>query len=660
VAPFDVFAPELELWREGLVDLLSRNFDGAGSLHTVPAKLAIRRWSGRADPSDAQTLGRRTGARLVVYGQLVGSGRDSVRLRATLLDARDGRRIAETDLRDLSAHMDRLAESGTVALLRALGRERPLGAVRRTSFGGASLPALKEFLRGEQFFRRALWDSALAHYDAAIALDSSFALAYRRITYTLGWDPTEGGLYRPPNFYALRAAALNRGLTPRDSLLIVVDSLYYEFRAPEEDTAFFAHRRRLIAAAEQAVELYPGDPEAWNELGEIRFHTGFPPSAAQPRTLEALDRAIQLDPDYAPAYEHIVQVSVAQGKIDLARARAEAFLRVVAPGTHQWAHLQAAVLDPARSQSAETARLIDSASAGALYKAAFHLIPWPDSGEGTLRLVRGLLSRRRDRFASPPAVGDSLSRVADSLRRRYFLAHAFGFRGHVREARSTWPVWPSWLSDLRSGVCMDLAVIDVLPADSVSAALKPVRMEDPLWGLGCGVRMAPSWWYTMRDSAELVRFQQRMKPVARSQSNPIARVSLQYLVDAAGAYLVLSRSDSAKALRMFAALPDSLCEHIVADCFYEKLTQARLSAALGQPQAAASLYDRWLSLHYWSPLFVLGRLERARLAERLGDPATAAGHYHFVLDAWRTADPELQPYVAEARTALGRLSAERP
>jgi hypothetical protein len=33
--------------------------------------------------------------------------------------------------------------------------------------------------------------------------------------------------------------------------------------------------------------------------------------------------------------------------------------------------------------------------------------------------------------------------------------------------------------------------------------------------------------------------------------------------------------------------------------------------------------------------------------------------YQFVIDAWRHADPELEPYVREARAGLGRLAAER-
>ncbi len=282
IAPFDVFDPELGLWREGLVDILSRNLDGAGSLRAVSPRVAIRRWSGRAEPAEAKGLGRRTGAQLVVFGQLVGSGPDSVRLTATLLDVGADRSLGEVDLRDALAHMDRLIDSTAVALLRVLGRHRPVGAVRQAAFGGTSLPALKEFLRGEQFYRRSAWDSALTHYEAAIALDSTFALAFRRMQLSLTWNPPTARSFQSPQAYAFRAAAFNRGLPARDSLLIVMDSLLWGMGW--EDTAYFAHRRRAFAALDQVARLNPSDPEVWNVLGEVRFHWGTPAEFTEGRS----------------------------------------------------------------------------------------------------------------------------------------------------------------------------------------------------------------------------------------------------------------------------------------------------------------------------------------------------------------------------------------
>jgi hypothetical protein len=46
------------------------------------------------------------------------------------------------------------------------------------------------------------------------------------------------------------------------------------------------------------------------------------------------------------------------------------------------------------------------------------------------------------------------------------------------------------------------------------------------------------------------------------------------------------------------------------------------------------------------------------VAERMGDREKAARDYQYVVAVWRHADPELQPYVTEAREALTRLAAE--
>src|SRR5439155_1766710 len=68
VAPFDVLDRKFALWHEGLVDYLSRNLDGAGSIRTVSPTIVLRGWNGPADPASATELGRRSGARWVVFG----------------------------------------------------------------------------------------------------------------------------------------------------------------------------------------------------------------------------------------------------------------------------------------------------------------------------------------------------------------------------------------------------------------------------------------------------------------------------------------------------------------------------------------------------------------------------------------------------------------
>jgi serine/threonine protein kinase len=106
--------------------------------------------------ASAQALGRRTGAGLVVFGTMVPKGRDSVTLRAGVLDAVSGLGQREVEVSGESARIGELADSLGIRILQALGRSRAIGSGRQVSMGSRSLPALKSFLQGEQFYRRGL------------------------------------------------------------------------------------------------------------------------------------------------------------------------------------------------------------------------------------------------------------------------------------------------------------------------------------------------------------------------------------------------------------------------------------------------------------------------------------------------------------------------
>ena len=161
------------------------------------------------------------------------------------------------------------------------------------------------------------------------------------------------------------------------------------------------------------------------------------------------------------------------------------------------------------------------------------------------------------------------------------------------------------------------------------------------------------WWLARRDTVSLARFALRAGTEARTQATARARLQSRYLHLAATAYLALARADSVRALDLFQSIPDTLC--LANDCFYEKLIEARLLSSRGQAQQAGAILDRWV----WSgegPLFALGVLEQGRIAEALGERQKAMDSYQFVVDVWRTADSELEPYVREARAGRERLA----
>jgi len=631
VAPFDVPDQRLTLWREGLVDVLSRNLDGAGPIRTVPSTTVIRRWSGRADQPSAGALGRRTGAGLVVFGSLIGAGPDSARLTVTALDVADGRPLAEIELRDAADRMDRLADSLTVRLLRELGRSRRIEVFRATAMGSTSLPALKAFLRGEQWYRRASWDSALAAYGQAISLDSTFALALWRSGKVLGWQhSSDDSVYLAR---AMRAGALTHGLAPRDSLLLTADSVLAEVNATVPRWRWSAVLR-LHALAEELTRRYPDDAESWYVLGEARFHWGFPVGHTPAEALAAFDRAIRQDSAFAPSYIHAVALGCWLGGPEVGHRYATRYLALQPTDASVGGIRLADQLIGRGATPAEAARLIRQASPQALRDAELAVAQMPDSAETAVALSRALA-------AAPPGDAAWLG-PAD---RQLTLGTALLFRGHVREA-----------------VRIIYQNPEARPVHLVEAALVAKDLPDTAVRLFhriaegnrvVGVAATLPWWAARRDSATIRAIERRTDSLARAAPLEVDRGIARYAADAARAYLALLRHDTATAVRRLEALPDSLCPL----CYQQRMTLGSLLASAGDDRKAAAVLDRWL-VDLTVPSAVIWALERARVAERLGERDGAIRGYQYVADVWRHADPELQPYVTEATQGLARLTSE--
>ncbi len=653
VAPFNVLGPDLELWREGLVDVLARKFDGAGPLRTVSPPVIVRRWRGGwADPASAAALGRRTGASLAVYGSVVRSGIDSVRLTARVLDVSRERGLGEHEVRGVVAQMDRLTDSLALGLLRQLGRTRPEGAVQPAGLGTRSLPALKAFLQAEQHYRRAAWDSARAYAEQAVALDTTFALAYWRLGNAIGWQI--GATDAMANEYKERAGSLNHGLPPRDSLLILADSMFQD-PYPISPAGFFASPEwglRLLAVLEEAVRRYPDDPEAWNMLGEARYHLGvwLVPTTGLRATLAAFERSVTLDSLFAPAYVHLIETSYALGDTARAHRFATALIQVNPRGVHARGlpELQRLLTLP---DSVAQARLLDSLPAEILGILAATIQRWPDSSELTVRIAR--------HWARAAQTEDEVREA------RLQLAHALAFRGHVREALALGET----LSDV---LFAEAALLGYVPAERARAEFNRwLRLGD--WPPFLPVpALALPWWGRQRDTVTLRRFMHVVDtmtggPRAHGELSPDQSDRAALLVTAARAHIALARGDTAAALQAYAPLLPTAAP-CAPWCQADKVQAARLLTSRGRLEEAARMLNGPPLIEGGTTALsprprlsdVLWYLDRGHVAEGRGDRPRALEAYRFVADAWRNPDPELQPYAADARAGLARLTQEAP
>jgi DNA-binding SARP family transcriptional activator len=649
VAPFEALGGELELWSEGLVDLLSRNLDGAGSLRTVAPSVVIQRWKGRADPATASVLARRTGAGLIVFGNLVAMGPDSVRLTATIWDAARGRTIGEAQLRGDTQHMGQLADSLTASLLGELGQTRDVMAVRSASLRATSLPALKAFLEGERLFRQGAWNSAQAAYRRALAHDSTLVPALRHLAWSVGWgSPAD---YALSQAYFLRAGELNHGLTQRESLLVTDDSLSAAISQPDRVPvgSLSPMRRRMFATLEDAVRLYPDDPEIWYQLGEARYHFGWEERVSRAQVLRAFERSIALDSSFAPAYEHTTALGLTlYGLAGWDRYARPYLARRSTEDVGSATRFLDGLLKQPPAQAGYTDSVIRSATLEQLFGAMLTAWEFPDSLETVVRLGRGL--------AATEARG--AQHHHDPLFRRQLLAAALAYRGHLGEAQSL----------IESGVMV--GTIPSVPAgivllgsshpDSVDSTFERWLRGGSVWPPGDWPQGGPPgslawalpWWSARRDTLALAEYARRADSVQRTTARSSWKENARYLAGAARAYAVLARGDTAAALAFFQR-PHAISYP------WARVTEGQILSRQGRYEDALELFEEAYPMpQWWGPTKVLAKLEAARTAERLGQVKRAAAHYRFVVDVWRHADPELEPYVREARAGLERLAAE--
>ena len=628
VEPFTVLDPSLEVWREGMVDVLAQNFDGAGPLRTVSPTLIVHRGrDGTATPAD---FARQLGAGLAITGRIERSGTDSVRVSASFVNVHTSRPGEVMDYRGRTDHMDVVTDSLTVALLRSLARTHTVGVARGSLAGAKSLSALKALLESEQAYRRGQWDSAQKAAQEAIRLDSTFALAYYWYGYAAAWAEGYDSLTLK---YARLAQAHNHGLSPRDSLLIAADVNDYQFSSYHEQT-------QLFALAATGIQRYPDDPLMWGNLGEIREHVGLGQHVGvTPRAiLDAFAHAIALDSNFAPAYVHAITRALQVLGPDSGLRYARRFLALNPPSVDADATRLLILLLGHPRDTLGARRLVDSTSMDALTRAYLNLHFVPDSAESDVWLARAAIRR-----FGPTALGLGTPAFV-------YLAIALGDRGRLRE--------------MRQAVGPRAVVVPPPPAASLaivgSLGVFPAALLDSVLRIPSNMHQGWSWfglrWWAERgDTAGIHAFLAARTTNAPFDPNTNAHPAT-YDTAVARAYLYLAQHDTAAAMRRFAALPDTLCLGL---CELDTVTWGDLLTTHGRAAEADSLLQREAATPLWNFGSLLRTLALARAADRAGDSKTAIDAYARIEDEWAHADPELQPAVKEARAALARLSSDK-
>jgi tetratricopeptide (TPR) repeat protein len=328
VIPFAVRGgDDLEIWREGMMDLLTNNLDGVGGFRTIDTRTVMARWKQHVGDAVAPELrtalraARATGALYALEGSVVGLGRD-VRLSVNVYSLVSADKVAQGSVQGPADEVLRLVDELAVEvmrdLLRAVGRAGA-GDLSADAMTTTSLPALRAFLEGEFHYRRGRFADAVQSYERAVAADTAFAIALIRLAEGYGW--LESASSEQLQEYGRRAEAHADRLSPR-----------YQF-IMDGWTALNRGTADGVASLQQAVQKYPDDAGAWFLLAETYIHVGGATYATDDDIREALERAIDLDPNFAPYRAHQAHYAVLAGDRAGAEAAREAYYRLTGSRT---------------------------------------------------------------------------------------------------------------------------------------------------------------------------------------------------------------------------------------------------------------------------------------------------------------------------------------
>jgi len=642
-------------------------------------------------------VARRAGAGKLVMGDLLKVG-SRTQVIAKVFDVRTGQRMRT--VREETAYADSLM--GIFGrLARGILDVAPPAGVTLGAVGTSRVDAYQAYAAGVAALNGWRLTEARQHFSRAIALDSTFALAHYKQALVLGWDAPAD---RSRRTHAEAAARLATSLPARERALVAGLLAQARNQWGEACDAY----QRLIRADS-------ADVEAWYNYGECQFHdpvaliVGGDSGRMQFRgsynvSIDAFQRALELDPSNHLAFQHIQDALVGVGRggclpdatsgecrigVQAALTReADSLVTIPVQLTDGGVALRRQ-LDAAARAGARGANLLEAQRFARLWLAAAPAEPrsliangrlWlrlgrPDSAEfylaratpdGSFERSRHAYDRvelhlKRERFADARRLLDSLYGAPgqgvwsnEVLFVRAGVEAAFGRFGAVdtlvaRNVRGAPPHVTHYFR-LMPRVVAGMPIPDTMVAlEQLLAARPPAERSQLVAGI------APALIWTARQ-----RRTDQWPLTDSASSDPPLRLAAAY-----------ATGDTARLRAAAAALDEALPGLTVLGTSPAALIlSAEAHLTLADTNLAAERLARFEQLWLSAPLADLvqfpvysgsgwGRafLLSADLAAARGQRDIAIRGYRRVLGLWEGADPEFQPAVARAREALATLGA---
>lgn len=631
--------------REGVVELMSANLDGAGELRAVNPRALLtftRQSSGNVSVQAGDSIARHFSANFFLLGYIAAAG-GRLRITGSLYErAPTLRVVARASVDGQTSSLFSVLDELTTALLaqRYSGpRDRLNRTAARTTY---SVPALKAHLLGEQLFRGGRYAEAVDAFQTAVNYDSTFALAYYRLAIASEFAQLLDLGFRA----AEKAVVHSQRLSEHDRNLV---HAYSARRHGDADEA-----ERLY---EEILATHPDDAEAWFQLGEVLFHLNASRGRSFVESKRAWEHVLSLNPGDHFALVHLARVLAREGNspqfanvisrsIATAPEADRAELRCFRAFTIGSSDAQDSLLNEMRSANAMT-----------VWQSVWRLGIYPHDLNGAERLARVL---SEDDLSSARSLGNIALMLTMLGRGRMREAGVYG-------ARVTQPI--PWSPQVPSPQFIGLGFsrIDTLAVRELRSRLMEWRAPPVEHDSAVDLSYEQLRDHQRRYLIGLLSLRLGDADAALAAARTLdtmkttrdARGLTKMFATAIRADLALTRGKPANALRLLeqsnARVPIELSSPFGVEAYAGWLRAESLRLLKRDREALpwyASRVDLFVvELPYLGP----AELRQAEIYERLGDWTQARAHYRRFLDLWKNADSELQPFIDDARAHLTML-----
>jgi DNA-binding SARP family transcriptional activator/TolB-like protein len=638
---------ESRLLGNGVVDLLSASLDGAGELRSVHPSAYLTQMTGEAgslNPERAGRWARRLGAELFVLGDIVATG-NRIQISAAMYDRSGKQSVAHSSVEGATADVFQLADRLAADLIASRYGDPHQRLTRMAAATTGSLPAFKAYLEGEEAYREGRDPEAIEALENAVAIDSTFALGY----YRLSDAADRAGRADLAQRSADQALRYREHLGERERRLIEAQHAWRLGRGDEAERLC----RSLVAD-------YPDDVEAWLQLGEVLAHGNPLRGRSSVEARPAFEQVLARDSNNGEALIHLARIASIEGKrreVDSLVGR----MRADFPGSEvvETRAFRTFVLGDRPGQKRVTRRILANPS-GVPAVTALDVAVMTDDLDGSERFGHWLTGSTQ----APDLQGYGYR----------MLAQAALARGQWRRAENELAVAARQDSIPALELHSLFAAFSFLPVprEEIVQAREAVRRWNPAAepagqvghtaahiGLHPYLRLHRLGMLDIRlgDTVGALHEARALDLTAASPSNGRFAYTLAQSIRA---HAAAAGGRTREALADLDRAGWEAAASVFAAEAYDRYFRAELLADAGREDEALG----WLSsiaeraayeLVYLAP----AHLRQAEIYDKRGDRSQATQHYRKFIELWRDADPELQPTVERARKRVGELEREQ-